>query len=413
MPRHQLLSILQILCGDLGARFVSFGVNLYIARIFVESQFGEYSFLLAVCSFVTGSICVSLNKYYLILNDGEDEEALLLSLIIIGGAVALISVLIASTIFSIDLFETGFLLFAVISNFVFEMVKTFQHKQLAFKKSSIFEIGRALLFGLLFIITLSLIRLNVKPHHIIAIQGLSALATCLYAFKTTKIKLKYKKQNLEMTFGSLTDRRFVCLFYYFSLVALLSQIDILFIKIYGKPDELACYAFANRLYTVGNIAVAAASSYFLPSVQNINNKSDIVKMYSGWRTVVLWYIVLVVMICIMSKDIMVLLSGGQYIKSVSPFILLMVSSIISLAFSPYCNIVLAYKAFTPLIILAIASIGVSIGLNLILYPIAKEVGTAVSTLVSFFIMNYGSYRFAITIIGSKHVPQVFGNHISK
>jgi O-antigen/teichoic acid export membrane protein len=198
--------------------------------------------------------------------------------------------------------------------------------------------------------------------------------------------------------------RYKYLFVYFTVLAVFSQLDVFMLKSMGTDMMVATYGTAYRYYAMILLTLGAIHTVFLPMIQQAGSSRELDGIFKKQWRMVAFLAPAILVGAWLAQWILPFIDMGKYPRAVPVFRILCVSAIISLAFSPYVNLVMRFEEFPFLLGLVLVGCVVSAGMNMVLVPRLQEIGTAISTLVSFLIVNGLTFLKAMKLRRALDVP---------
>jgi O-antigen/teichoic acid export membrane protein len=135
------------------------------------------------------------------------------------------------------------------------------------------------------------------------------------------------------------------------------------------------------------LALGSVHAVLLPVTQKIEDIQRLRATFGRYLKLVAMIVPVILLGAWASRWIIPAIDTGKYPEAVTVFRILAVSAVISIAFSPFVNLVMKFERFRFLFFLVSGAIALSIGLNLLLVPGLGAIGTAISTLISFGLVN--------------------------
>jgi len=192
---------------------------------------------------------------------------------------------------------------------------------------------------------------------------------------------------------------------YFVFLALMSQIDVFMLKSRSTEYQLATYGSASRYYNLLILALNAVHAVFLPVLQKIQTRDEMDTFFRQQRHLLYIFIPVALLGGWLSQWLIPFIDMGKYPGAVTTFRILVVSSIISLALSPYASLVIRFEDFKFLLILSCMMLPLAVVLNSFLSPRYGAIGAAISNL-----STYGILNTAIFFRANSRLKKVFGSN---
>ena len=184
-------------------------------------------------------------------------------------------------------------------------------------------------------------------------------------------------------------------------MAILLQIDVLALKTWSTDYDVSTYASAFKYYNMMLLLLNTVNSVLLPKISSEENYYNISKMYKQQDILSIALLVGIVIAIVIAPCVLPIIDGGKYPEAIGVFRILCISAIISFWGSPYNNLLIKEKKYLSICTRFIIGIIVAIAGNYILIPRMGVNGTAISTLISYGIVNLSSRVHAKMIIKEK------------
>ncbi|WP_447076923.1 hypothetical protein [Shewanella algae] len=349
-------------------------------------EFADYSFFIGLSAVVSGFISNIANRY-VIFNEDELfvtlKDAFLIFFVV--AIIAFILFFDANELFLISVFLIIFLV-------SFELKKTILQRKRNYSSYNKFNITKSSIYFICLLGCLVLFD-EVSVSIVFILMILSILLSHMI-FPKSKLSREREVGLINVIKNVYVNNKF--LFIYFIIIPLMSQISIWFLRFEVGLEEQGYFSIAFYIYSVVMILVASMKKVFIAELAHDDNIAHSISKVTAKISIVAAIICCVVYLLfpvfgvIVQKD----LKASQDVLGV-----LLLSSIVSIYFSPYsevlqkrgCYLFLCKAAFSSLIVMI-----------LIMWLIAiNNVGSALSLsmvyLVGYLILNYSIYR------KSKHV----------
>ncbi|MGM1015836.1 flippase [Limosilactobacillus fermentum] len=196
--------------------------------------------------------------------------------------------------------------------------------------------------------------------------------------------------------------------------------DITILGFLKNDYVVGIYSASTRIYNVINSTLISVTAVVIPRLAMLMGKKRIREYYRLLKQVIniifILYIPAILGIFMVSGDIVKLLSGNNYLRSVSSLRILCFALLFSaLAGTVNQCVLLPAKRENKSLISTIISAGVNIGLNFILIPIFSENGSALTTVIAEFttlsLMIYYGRDILLGIFNDmrtfKNIEQIF------
>lgn len=196
--------------------------------------------------------------------------------------------------------------------------------------------------------------------------------------------------------------------------------DITILGFLKNDYVVGIYSASTRIYNVINSTLISVTAVVIPRLAMLMGKKRMREYYRLLKQVIniifILYIPAILGIFMVSGDIVKLLSGNNYLRSVSSLRILCFALFFSaLAGTVNQCVLLPAKRENKSLISTIISAGVNIGLNFILIPIFSENGSALTTVIAEFttlsLMIYYGRDILLGIFNDmrtfKNIEQIF------
>jgi O-antigen/teichoic acid export membrane protein len=285
----------------------------------------------------------------------------------------------------------------------FEFSRTRLQSDLDFGRYNGYEIARAgLTFGGVWAVCQTPVA---GPGAVMALQGAVMLAvTALSLWPHLK---KSQVPDVAATVQSFRElaARYPALVGYCLLLAVSTQMDVLFLKALADEPTLAGYGSALRYYQLLVMALASANTVLFPQVSRAETASELVALYRNHLKVSVFFLGVVAMAMAVAPFVMPIVDQGRYPQAVPAFLVLAVSAAISFVCAPFVNVLLRQGQFRLLLITLLVAVVVGAVLQVVLIPLWGGVGAALATLTSSAILTLQCYRVARrTLTSLKEAP---------
>lgn len=389
---------LQVFSFDVFAKIILGVITLLIIRYMPQDQYAIYTLALSYISVVTQTLVTSFNSVYII---GYEKLNLNKNIIpLLWLQILLISIVIAVTI-PFQNFGTMLAIIYLVaaSTCISEFVKTLFQQRQEFLKFSTVEVVRTVFFLIGFVALLLIFKYEIKAWQIILIKGIALIIPAVFVLsKLYPTKGNYSFNDIFSIVRLILKMDYKYLFAYFFMLAIFAQVDIFMLKALGTEYMLASYGSAFNYYTLIGLALGAVSTVLFPAIQKAKSIEEITIVYSKYKKIILIFTPIVIIGGYLSQWIIPWIDNGKYPDAINLFRILCVSAIISFIFSPYANIIMRFEKFKFLSGLIIIALCANLILNSLLIPLLGAFGTAISSLISFSIINITMYIKAKKIL---------------
>lgn len=169
--------------------------------------------------------------------------------------------------------------------------------------------------------------------------------------------------------------------------------DVMLLGIFAADSNVGIYTAAGKIYTLVKQLVSAAMIVVIPSVAgSIGRNEDVREKLNGVLQVVLLLLgPAAAGLFVLRKEIVLLLSGNQYLPAEKPLAILAAALIFAVLACFFANVIMIpFRMEKKVLLLTTVSAAVNIVLNIALIPQFKEQAAAGTTLISEIIMLAGS-----------------------
>ncbi|ARD65235.1 polysaccharide biosynthesis C-terminal domain-containing protein [Eubacterium limosum] len=392
-------TILKVFSADMAAKFVAMITTILLIRYMSDHNYADYTIFVASTNIFNQIAISSFGKMYIVDHASlKGKESTLLSIemslsIFITGMFWIIQPVVRSNVFALVLL--------MISTCVFGYARVIYQQQCKFKVYTILEIIRVASFLALVFTCHYFAKTELSAFVVIIFQTIS-LALCIpfLSQRRTNITI-FQKLDFKSLFKFLLQKEQLYLFVYAALMAILLQIDVLALKTWSTDYDVSTYASAFKYYNMMLLLLNTVNSVLLPKISSEENYYNISKMYKQQDILSIALLVGIVIAIVIAPCVLPIIDGGKYPEAIGVFRILCISAIISFWGSPYNNLLIKEKKYLSICTRFIIGIIVAIAGNYILIPRMGVNGTAISTLISYGIVNLSSRVHAKMIIKEK------------
>jgi O-antigen/teichoic acid export membrane protein len=383
---------IQIFAVGIAAK-VFIGIATIVAiRCMPESQYGEYTFALALGYVAMQTLSAAYNSIYIVgfskLGIAGSKASFLLLQIFSVVALTILTLPFVAPRSPLYWWTIIFIVTGVLS----EYSKSYFQQRLEFALYSVVEFARSLLFLLLVCALYLRLHNDLLAWHMVAVQAVGMLSIfVLFGFRHSDLSLSIDLNGIAGLAKAIWHSAYRYLFVYFVLLAALSQMDIMMLRTFSAPSELATYGAAFRYYTLIQLALSSINVILLPAMQRITKIEELAEIIGKHRGLVIAFAATTLVGAWVARWIIPFLNAQRYPGCVGVFRVLTVSAVFSFAFSPYVNLLMRCRDFKFLSSLVIFALAVDITANWLLIPHLGAIGASFATLSAFFIVNGGTY----------------------
>jgi O-antigen/teichoic acid export membrane protein len=380
-------SIIQVFSFDILAKAFLGVMGILLIRFMGSSEYAHYTLAVSIVTIVTQAFATSFNRLYIVgrsrLAQCDPSGFLGLQL------AALLGLAAAALAFYGQIGPIFWLiLLAASAATLTEFSKTFFQEQLKFLRFSFIELARTMMILAGVAGGFLLLGKGMAAWQVLTIQSFAMLMvfTVVFAGKIDFARVFRLGQAWRLV-REAAKKDFAYLFAYFFLFSFFGQLDIWMLRILTDDQAVATYGSAFRYYAIVIMGLSSVHVVLLPFTQKVGSIRQLRATFKKYRRFILLSAPLILIGAWLSQWLIPLIDGGKYPQAIQVFRILAVSSIISLAFSPYVNTVMRFGKFRYLLSLVCAGIGICVTGNLILVPHFGATGTAITTLISFAFVN--------------------------
>lgn len=285
----------------------------------------------------------------------------------------------------------------------FEFSRTRLQSDLDFGRYNGYEIARAALtFGGVWAVCQLP---TAGPATLMALQGAVMLAVTVLSLAPHLKKSQIPDSAATLRAFRDLAARYPALVGYCVLLALFTQMDVLFLKALADEHTLATYGSALRYYQLLVMALASANTVLFPQVSRAKTGAQIVTLYRSHLKVSAVFLGLAAAAAAVAPFVMPIVDQGRYPQAVPTFGVLAVSAGVSFVCAPFVNVLLRQGQFRILLVTLLVAMAVGAVLQAVLIPLWGSVGAAVATLTSSAILTLQCFRVARrTLTSLKEAP---------
>jgi len=380
-------AVAQVFAFDLAAKVVLAAAGVFVIRALSRGEYAQYTFAAAVVGVVSQVLGGTVNRMYIVGHDrlGVSDP--------ISASLSFqLTAVTAATLLSLPLLLAypvmGSLVVAlVVASCLSDFAKTVFQREMKFLRFSLVEFSRAAVF-LAVLVAIAVARGDrLRAWQVLGLQSGAMLLVFLLAVGR---RVRWRSLlNLRQagTLGRGVVRgRYGFLVGYFVVLALLSQANVPLLRVLAGSEPLAAYGAAFRYYGLLLLALGAVNQVLLPSVQ----AADAAALHALLRQNARFTVVFAAGVLLgisLAPWALPLLDGGKYPDAVPVFQVLAFSTIPSLAFSPYVNLLMRREDFGFLFVLVGVALATNLLLGVWLIPGMGALGAALAYVVAFTLLN--------------------------
>lgn len=335
-------SILYVLTSNFFSKGILGIISLLIMKYMEYNEYASFVFYSSIVSIISGIFVSSINSIFItghkVLCLKSSEGCLVnIQIVFIGVTFLFIYYFYSMTIKTILILS--FFCFAICLS---ELIKTHFQQKMDFSKFSLIEITRSMCY--LFLISIYLYtEFNLYADLVILLNAIAYVIILLFfIFNNDFFKNFFNITKTIETVTSILSGNFKYLFFYFTLLTLLSQLNVFIIKNYGNEVQLASYGVAFKFYNIFTLILSSIVTVFFPRIQQLQNKVEIENFFKFQQKIVKWMIVFIIVSNMIISNFVQYFFLGKYPFAIESFIILSILAGVSSFFSPYVSIVLRF-----------------------------------------------------------------------
>ena len=385
--KSYLKTLSKLISAEVAAKVILGAISIVCVAFMEPNEFAKYAFAVSIFILLSSLIGSVFNIIYIVNVDIDKYHSSLLLFQL------LIVVFFLCIFLNFRYLFSGLLLHTIIlvaAQCIFLFNQTARQKKLQFRSYYLAEYIRAGFFAAF--VTVIYFRYEFSASNLLIAQiGATALAIM------PSIKMRTISNNLDNFFAFkelvsiVVISKMHILALYFITIAILLNVDMLIIKTFGESEDVANYGAAFRYYSILQVALIAAQKLLLPTVAQSEKISEVKTVFSQHKKISLYLIVLALPLYLFAVYVIPLIDGGKYPDSVQIFLILAVSAYLSFSFSPYSNVLIKFKRYLFMFVLALIALLIHIPLSYYLFSYQGSFGVALSNLLVYGVVNYAIY----------------------
>ncbi len=381
-------AVLQVFSLDVAGKALLAVITLLLIRFMAAEELAHYTMALALIAVVSQTLTSTFNRIYIVghqrLGLGSDFAALLgLQLLTILAAWVL---LVPFRPHPTNVFWLA--LAVTLGTCMVEFGKTALQQEQKFLTFSLVELLKTIVLCVAALVLIYLLRYHVQAWQVLSVQAAAMTAVFLASFgRRLRLRDVIKIHPARQLAMRVITGEYRFLFFYFALVALLSQTAVFAIKFLSTDLELAAFGAAFRYYALLSLGLNAVHVVLLPLVLHSGSAKALDVVFQQQRKALAVFIPAVLAGMVIAEWVLPWIDHGKYPAAVPVFQILSMSAIVSFTFSPHVNLILRYEQFKFLCRLTLASICLHV---LLAYPLVGRwgaVGAAWSAAAAFALLN--------------------------
>ena len=365
--------------------------NIFIIKYLPENEFNSYIFVFTISVFIV-SVVSTLSNTTIITSKIDIEDASLLLIL----QISIVTVFYTFCNLFKYYFEDLLIYCCLFSITQILLLYNITHYQRLLNFRKVYKIE----FIKSFIILTSIVIIhyyfkNINAKDILLIQIISCLLPVLIFSKST-FRLSFKKiiNKLKNLLSSLFKQNYGNLAFYYLILAMISSVDVLFLKLFGSEHDLSVYGSALRIYAIISLTLQSIQKVLLPKVAKQDLIKDINSYYKELSITSLIVLFPILLVIYLMSDILYLIFNDKFLNYENVFRILLASAFFSFIFSPYSSVLMKFKNFKFLLKLVIIALLFNILTLHTLYCYFGISGVATSQLLTFLIINYLTFNKA-------------------
>lgn len=392
-------SIYQVFLFDLLAKMLLVVSATGTIRYMVEGEFAIYTLALSLVGFFSQTLAGSFNILYIVGDRGLPPEQSPSSFLGFQVLTVLLLGILAMPIILAGNWIFGLVFALVLAGTLSDFSKTFYQKELKFIRYSAIELARTVTFVGAFVLLAASIGYGLKAWHVLLVQAVTMTAVFLAVFHSKIRVVEFFNVGAALKFAcKVWNGKHRYLLGYFSVLALFSQTDVFLLRALTSDKELAAYGSALRYYSFLLLALGAVHAVLLPTMSKKSDVEELSVIICQYRRVLLFIVPVIFFGAWASQWIIPWVDQGKYPSAVLLFRILSVSAIVSFVFSPYVSLVLRFEEYRFLFNVILFGLFLSVTMNYTLISRYGAIGSAVTNLVSYGIVNGMLYRRASRLL---------------
>lgn len=377
-------ALMMILASDFLARGMTAATGFVLIRHMEVSQFATYLVINGFASIVIGALTGAFGTVYIVGHTemklkNSETEYLLIELLLAG------FVTLCALPFS-DFFEgLGGVMFAlVITGISADFTRDYERQKLNFHGFAWLSMLRSTLF---LIVIVEFIYLNpslMTAQSVGLAQAIISLLCCAPMFRWVATQAQFSVM-LKICKNLWHGHRYILLYIFFT--ALLSQIDVMLLKLWSTDYEIAVFGAAFRYYAVLVAILSSVDKVILPHLPLAPSPQEMRQLVNKIARALMLGLPVIAICALAAPYFLPWIDKGRFPESVATFQILCISAGLSVTFSPYSKILVVNKSHWFLFIGVIIGLVGNVVLNRFLIPRWGALGAAVTILVVFGAMN--------------------------
>ena len=388
-------AIAQVFFSDVLSKVIVGLTTIILIRRMTHTEFASYTVAFAVVALITQMIAGSFNRMYILMDERIDRTITVETYIAaqLWTCFGMVFITLPFGLLLTGLYVPSLIL--LVGFLLSEFAKTYYQEKCNFVRLSMVELARSGLF-LASLCTIDLLlEEQLTAERTALLQGMIMIIITLTVF-AGRIRLKklidYRNAPRLLRMILTGEHKYIT--GYFVLVAVLSNLTVLLLRMQDDDYQLALFASAFRYFSMMSLCLSAVHVVMLPAIRQTIDKNEIQRLFIRHRKMLPWFIVWVFLAALGSGWIIPLIDGGKYPESVGVFQVLAASLVFSFAFSPYINLLLIIRHYKFIFWLMVVGVSVTAIISTALIACAGAIGAACGFSIAMAGINYVVYKQA-------------------
>lgn len=385
-------TIINILIFDIFSKLFVSIISIYLIRILTVEEYAKYTIVLTYATLLFQVVYGVIQRKFIFEVTKADENEKLIEWIYMYIIVNIIysmflSFYVQDNIIIIQIFLFSFFLF------VYSSLRLSFQKSINFKHYNIAEFFKGFIF---FLLSLILIYLNIeKSYFYVYTQVLALFIVSVYLIKKIDFKFIIERSRIKkyFKFTNYKNSDYI-LFVYILTNSIITQLGIILAHYLYDDYFLASYGANYRYYFLIGLIANAILTFVLPTINKINNFD---MMFLFYKKIFIYSLVLFPIFLITylySNELLFIIDKGRYEKGYNIFKILLVSSYISLIFTPFVGVILKIKKYKYLLFNSLVGLILFLFISFYFNSIIGNTSVAYAHLISYSWISI-SYIFGV------------------
>lgn len=385
-------TIVNILIFDIFSKLFVSIISIYLIRMLTVEEYAKYTIVLTYATLLFQVVYGVIQRKFIFEVTKADENEKLIEWIYMYIIVNIIysiflSFYVQDNIIIIQIFLFSFFLF------VYSSLRLSFQKSINFKHYNIAEFFKGFIF---FLLSLILIYFNIeKSYFYVYTQVLALFIVSVYLIKKIDFKFIIERSRIKKYFKCTNYKNSdYILFVYILTNSIITQLGIILAHYLYDDYFLASYGANYRYYFLIGLIANAILTFVLPTINKINN-FDI--MFLFYKKIFIYSLVLFPIFLITylySNELLFIIDKGRYEKGYNIFKILLVSSYISLIFTPFVGVILKIKKYKYLLFNSLVGLILFLFISFYFNSLIENTSVAYAHLISYSWISI-SYIFGV------------------